>query len=80
MTRPNVSAAEIQAEVARLVHQIQEIRDDRQTIPVPLPAHLAGLDSDGCNWYLAYGGNVGIYGHAIRDVVQQVKAKWNLAR
>ncbi len=80
MTAPEMSASEIQAEVTRLVQQIPELRENRETITMPLPAHLAGLDSAGCNWYMPYGGRVGVYGHAIRDAVQQVKAKWNLAR
>ncbi len=78
MTTPRMSAAAIQAEVSRLVHQIKAVKDDQQSIAIPLPAPLAVLDAGGCNWYMAYGGIVGIYGHAVRDVVQQVKDKWNL--
>ena len=79
MTTPKMSAAVIQAEVVRLVHQIKAVKEDRQTIAVPMPAPLAALDAGGCNWYMAYGGIVGIYGHAVQDVVQEVKDKWNLA-
>lgn len=80
MERLEMSGADIQTEVTRLVHQIQEIRASRETITLPLPAHLAGLDRDGCNWYMAYGGNVGQHGHAIHAAVHEVKAKWNLKR
>ena len=80
MDRLEMSGADIQTEVTRLVHQIEEVRASHETIAMPLPAHLAGLDLDGCNWYMAYGGNVGLHGHAIRAAVQEVKAKWNLKR
>ena len=78
MTTPKMSAAVIQAEVARLVHQIKAVKEDRQTIAIPMPAPLAVLDSGGCNWYMAYGSIAGIYGHAVRDMVQEVKDRWNL--
>ena len=80
MDRLEMSGADIQTEVTRLVHQIEEVRASHETIAMPLPAHLAGLDLDGCNWYMAYGGMVGIHGHAVRDVIDKVKAEWNLAR
>ena len=78
MTTPKMSAAVIQSEVSRLVHQIKAVKDDHQSIAIPLPAPLTVPDAGGCNWYMAYGGVAGIYGHAVRDVVQEVKDKWNL--
>ena len=78
MTRPQMNAADIQAEVLRRVHQIPAVREGRENIPIPLPAPLIQFDSNGCNWYMAYGGSVGVHGHAVREVVEGVKAEWNL--
>ena len=80
MSKPEMNAADIQTEVQRRVHQIPSVKDSRETIPIPLPAPLISQDSSGCNWYMAYGGMVGIHGHAVRDVIDKVKAEWNLAR
>ena len=78
MDRSIKSAEEIQAEVTRLVHQIKELHEDRQSISIPMPGRLIGPDSTGCNWYMAYGRDVGVHGHAVQAAVQEVKAKWNL--
>ena len=78
MSRPEMSATEIQAEVKRQVQQLQGVGELRETIVIPLPAPLLRFDSTGCNWYMAYGGIAGEHGHAVRDVVEQVKAQWNL--
>lgn len=79
MSRQERTAQEIQDEVSRLIHEVQEVREDNATIRVPKPMPLRGTDAAGCNWtMMTFGGDASSYLRAIHGAVGTVMAKWNL--
>ena len=75
------SAEEIRAEVHRLIHQGQDVRDDGAEIGVPPPQPYGeGVrEPNGSNWYMDTFGNAQGYEGWIRHVVFSVQSRWDLA-
>ena len=78
MTRELKTAAEIQAEVSRLIYEMDLVREDDAQIRVPLPIGTFG-DPSGCNWtMMTFGGDAGSYLQGIERCVREVQQRWNL--
>lgn len=79
MARELRTAAEIQAEVGRVLHGSREVQADRMEIRVPEPTPLQQPDANGCNWTMGFFGNPGPHIEACAAAMHAVQAKWNLA-
>ena len=77
MAREERSAQQIQAEVSRLIHARQAVRDARARIEVPLPT-LRPVDGTGLNWWMSGFGNALGYEEDIRQAIVEVGKRWNL--
>jgi hypothetical protein len=78
MPRELRAAWEIRAEVHRLIHATREVREDGESVGVPMPTPLREPDADGCNWDMEWFGNARVYVAAVRIAVANVKERWNL--
>jgi hypothetical protein len=78
MPRELKTGVEIRAEVHRLIHATREVREDGETVGVPMPTPLQGVDADGCNWDMMWFGNARVYVSAVHHAVANVKKRWNL--
>jgi hypothetical protein len=82
MQRQFKTAEEIQAEVDRLIHQGDEVKEDKVKITVPLPTPLAEgvTEENGSNWTMDYFRNCKGYEGWVLHVVSNVQSKWSLQR
>ena len=79
MKRQLKTADEIQAEVSRLIHDSEVIRDDGEVVHVPRPrAQPPGAEANGCNWTMRSFGNASAYRSIVEHALSTVQAKWNL--
>lgn len=78
MAKAQLSAHDIQAEVARRIHQLPGVRAASALIEVPLP-ELRPMDGTGLNWWMSGFGNALGFEEDIRMVVAEVAEHWNLA-
>lgn len=79
MPRENKTAAEIRAEVQRLIDSNDRVGSDKAQIRVPEPTPMAQVDKTGCNWSMEYFGNARGYEDVVGRALAEVQARWNLA-
>jgi hypothetical protein len=77
MPRVFHSAEDIQAEVARLVHQHRDVRASATVIAVPLPSPQRA-DGTGLNWWMSGFGNAFGFEQITASAVSNVGKRWNL--
>jgi len=77
MTKTLHSAEEIQAEVARLIHEHRDVRASAAVIQVPLPTQQRA-DGTGLNWWMSGFGNGFGFQEVIGSAVAVVGKRWNL--
>lgn len=79
MKRQLKTADEIQAEVSRLIHESEVVRDDGEEVHVPQPRlQQPGLAMNDCNWTMRSFGNASAYPSIVAHALATVQAKWNL--
>ncbi|OLL31147.1 hypothetical protein BTH42_13120 [Burkholderia sp. SRS-W-2-2016] len=78
MIRKTLNASQLQQEVNRRIHRLQEIVEDGVKIRVPRP-QLQEPDKTGCNWNMTNFGNAIGFDRAIADVMKAVRAEYNLS-
>ena len=78
MIRRTLNASQLQQEVDRRIHRLQEIAEDGVKIRVPRP-QLQEADKTGCNWNMAHFGNAVGFERDIEGVLKAVRAEYNLA-
>lgn len=80
MPRESKSAEEIQAEVSRLIHEGQLVKDDGAQIGVPRPMPYANgvREPNGSNWYMDVFTNSAGYEGWVKHVYYKVQAQWDL--
>ncbi|UVH54715.1 hypothetical protein NWF24_17870 [Variovorax paradoxus] len=80
MPREVKSAEEIQAEVSRLVHEGELVREDGAVIGVHLPrAYADGVrEPNGSNWYMDVFSNSAGYEGWVKHVYYKVQSQWDL--
>ena len=78
MERTVLSAEDIRKKVEKLVNAIDEIADDEAKVVTPLP-QLHEVDRDGCNWDMGSFKGGADYETEIREAVEHVREKYNLA-
>jgi hypothetical protein len=77
MIRKTLDASQLQHEVNRRIHRLQEIVGDGVKIRVPRP-QLQEPDKTGCNWDMAHFGNAVGFERDIEGVLKAVRAEYNL--
>ncbi|MDR3738865.1 MAG: hypothetical protein P4L40_07575 [Terracidiphilus sp.] len=77
MIRRTLNASQLQQEVARRIHRLQEIVEDGVKIRVPRP-QLQEADKTGCNWNMTHFGNAVGFERDIEGVLKAVRAEYNL--
>jgi hypothetical protein len=77
MIRKTLNASQLQQEVNRRLHRLQEIVEDGVKIRVPRP-QLQEPDKTGCNWNMTHFGNVVGFERDIEGVLKAVRAEYNL--
>jgi hypothetical protein len=77
MRRKTLNASQLQQEVNRRIHRLQEIVEDGVKIRVPRP-QMQEPDKTGCNWNMTHFGNAVGFEHDIEGVLQAVRAEYNL--
>ncbi|MFL9989746.1 hypothetical protein [Paraburkholderia sediminicola] len=77
MIRKTLNASQLQQEVNRRIHRLQEIVEDGVKIRVPRP-HLQEADKTGCNWNMTHFGNAVGFERDIEGVLKAVRAEYNL--
>jgi hypothetical protein len=77
MIRKTLNASQLQQEVNRRIHRLQEIVEDGVKIRVPRP-QLQESDKTGCNWNMAHFGNAVGFERDIEGVLNAVRAEYNL--
>ncbi|CAE6753087.1 hypothetical protein G2912_20900 [Paraburkholderia aspalathi] len=77
MIRKTLNASQLQQEVNRRVHRLQEIVEDGVKIRVPRP-QLQEADKTGCNWNMTNFGNAVGFERDIESVLKAVRAEYNL--
>lgn len=71
------TAAEIQEEVQRQVRDIQDVKEGKVKIYIPLPLDTDPID--GCNWTMPISSNaVGGHMAEVTDIINKVMDRWNL--
>jgi hypothetical protein len=77
MMRKTLNASQLQQEVNRRIHRLQEIVEDGVKIRVPRP-QLQEPDKSGCNWNMTHFGNAVGFERDIEGVLKAVRAEYNL--
>ncbi|MFL9917992.1 hypothetical protein PQR75_21880 [Paraburkholderia fungorum] len=77
MIRKTLNASQLQQEVNRRIHRLQEIVEDGVKIRVPRP-ELQEPDKTGCNWNMTHFGNAVGFERDIEGVLKVVRAEYNL--
>jgi len=77
MIRKTLNASQLQQEVNRRIHRLQEIVEDGVKIRVPRP-QLQEADKAGCNWNMTHFGNAVGFERDIEGVLKAVRAEYNL--
>ncbi|MFM0036237.1 hypothetical protein [Paraburkholderia strydomiana] len=77
MIRKTLNASQLQQEVNRRIHRLQEIVEDGVKIRVPRP-QLQEPDKTGCNWNMTHFGNAVGFERDIEGVLKVVRAGYNL--
>ncbi|MGX7002294.1 hypothetical protein [Caballeronia sp. KNU42] len=77
MRRKMLNASQLQQEVNRRIHRLQEIVEDGVKIRVPRP-QLQEPDKTGCNWNMTHFGNAVGFDRDIEGVLKAVRAEYNL--
>ena len=77
MIRKTLNASQLQQEVNRRIHRLQEIVEDGVKISVPRPK-LQEPDKTGCNWNMTHFGNAVGFERDIEGVLKAVRAEYNL--
>lgn len=77
MIRKTLNASQLQQEVNRRIHRLQEIVEDGVKIRVPRP-QLQEADKTGCNWNMTHFGNAVGFERDIEGVLKAVRAEYNL--
>ena len=77
MIRKTLNASQLQQEVNRRIHRLQEIVEDGVKIRVPRP-QLQETDKTGCNWNMTHFGNAVGFERDIEGVLKAVRAEYNL--
>ncbi|WP_122157350.1 hypothetical protein [Paraburkholderia sp.] len=77
MIRKTLNASQLQQEVNRRLHRLQEVVEDGVKIRVPRP-QLQEPDKTGCNWDMKHFGNAAGFERDIAAVLQAVRAEYNL--
>lgn len=77
MIRKTLNASQLQQEVNRRIHRLQEIVEDGVKIRVPRP-QLQEADKTGCNWNMTHFGNAIGFERDIEGVLKAVRAEYNL--
>jgi hypothetical protein len=77
MIRKTLNASQLQQEVNRRIHRLQEIVEDGVKIRVPRP-QLQEPDKTGCNWNMLYFGNAVGFERDIEGVLKAIRAEYNL--
>ncbi|SOE66726.1 hypothetical protein SAMN05446635_2914 [Burkholderia sp. OK233] len=77
MIRKTLNASQLQQEVNRRIHRLQEIVEDGVKIRVPRP-QLQQPDKTGCNWNMTHFGNAVGFERDIEGVLKVVRAEYNL--
>lgn len=77
MIRKTLNASQLQQEVNRRIHRLQEIIEDGVKIRVPRP-QLQEPDKTGCNWNMTHFGNAVGFERDIESVLKTVRAEYNL--
>jgi len=78
MIRKTLNASQLQQEVNRRIHRLQEIVEDGVKIRVPRP-QLQEPDKAGCNWNMSHFGNAVGFERDIEGVLKAVRAEYNLS-
>jgi hypothetical protein len=78
MIRKTLNASQLQQEVNRRLHRLQEIVEDGVKIRVPRP-QLQEPDASGCNWDMKHFGNAAGFERDIANVMKTVRAEYNLS-
>jgi hypothetical protein len=78
MERTVLSADELRKKVEKLVNAIPEIVDDEAKVVTPAPQPQE-IDRDGCNWDMGSFKGGADYENEIREAVEHVREKFNLA-
>jgi hypothetical protein len=77
MIRKTLNASQLQQEVNRRIHRLQEIVEDGVKIRVPRP-QVQEADKTGCNWNMTHFGNAVGFERDIEGVLKAVRAEYNL--
>ncbi len=77
MIRKMLNASQLQQEVNRRIHRLQEIVEEGVKIRVPRP-QLQEADKTGCNWNMTHFGNAVGFERDIEGVLKAVRAEYNL--
>ena len=77
MIRKTLNASQLQQEVNRRIHRLQEIVEDGVKIRVPRP-QMQEADKTGCNWNMTQFGNAVGFERDIEGVLKVVRAEYNL--
>ncbi|CAE6847625.1 hypothetical protein R70006_07408 [Paraburkholderia domus] len=77
MIRKTLNASQLQQEVNRRIHRLQEVVEDGVKIRVPRP-QLQEADKTGCNWNMTHFGNAVGFERDIEGVLKAVRAEYNL--
>jgi hypothetical protein len=72
-----LNASQLQQEVDRRIHRLQEVVDDGVKIRVPRP-QLHESDKTGCNWSMTNFGNAVGFERDIEGVLKAMRAEYNL--
>jgi hypothetical protein len=78
MIRKTLNASQLQQEVNRRIHRLQEVVEDGVKIRVPRP-QLQEPDKTGCNWSMTHFGNAIGFERDIENVLKAVRAEYNLS-
>ena len=78
MIRKTLNASQLQQEVSRRIHRLQEIVEDGVKIRVPRP-QLQEADKTGCNWNMTHFGNAVGFERDVEAVLKAVRAEYNLS-
>lgn len=70
-------AEDIQAEVARLIHEHRDVRASAAVIAVPLPSPQRA-DGTGLNWWMSGFGNAFGFEAVTAAAISNVGKRWNL--